>query len=247
MPKNQRIIRCLFLTFKLAFTRFIESPIFRALYNFLFLVIFILPISIFSEIRILCMGDSNTHGVPFTENGWVFKLKNDAELKQYDLKFENYAFGFATTSQCEQILIELFQHHKFDIAFYNCGLVDMLLKNPLDLVEASMDRSLTLCQKHVPIVFFGMIDFTCWLARRNENYEYLKKANNLFIEMAKKHPVIAYEFLTTDLLCHEKCNVGDWIHPNDFGTHLIFLRAKEGLLKVLKQKSSIKFDVLTEY
>lgn len=204
-----------------------------ALFNLLSILVFILPLSLYAEIRILCIGDSNTHGVPFSENGWVYKLKNDPELKQYDLKFENYAFGFATTSQCEQILMEILQHHKFDMMFYNCGLVDVLVKNPFNLVEESMDRSVQLCLRHIPIVFFGMIDFTCWIVRKNENDHYVKQANNMFTKIASKYPVISYPFLTTDLLCHEKCNVGDWIHPNEFGVHLIFLKTKEELLKVL--------------
>lgn len=199
------------------------------------LLIFLNATDLCSE-TILFIGDSNTRGVPYVEDGWVYKLKNDPEIKKYHVKCENYGFGFATTSQCEQILTELLQHHKYDIIFYNCGLVDVLLKNPLDLVEASMDRSIALCLEHTSKVFFGMIDFTCWIVRRNETDEYVRKANNLFLNMATQHPVIPYIFLTKDLLCHEKCNHGDWIHPNDMGVAIIYENVKQQLLNALKDQ-----------
>ena len=196
------------------------------------------PFFLFSEINILFIGDSNTRGVPYVEDGWVYKLKNDVDLAKYNIIFENYAFGFATTSQCEQVLTELLQHHKYDIAFYNAGLVDILFKNiSFQLLEESMDRSIRLCLKNIPVVFFGMINFTCWTIRRNEDPDYIQKANDLFLKMAKKYPVIPYEFLTTDLLCHEKCNVGDWIHTNELGTQMIYIKVKEQLLHILTHQN----------
>lgn len=203
--------------------------------NLLNLLFLLIPFTLFSDIRVLCIGDSNTRGIPFFEDGWVHKLKNDSELQQYDFYFENYSFGYATTSQCEQILMELLQHHKYDIMIYNPGLVDVLLKCDLQKFEESLDRTLGRCVKKIPVIFFGMIDFTCWTIRRNDEVSYISKANEIFVRMSHKYPVISYEFLNTDLLCNEKCNYGDWIHPNELGTHIIYLNLKKELLKVLRK------------
>lgn len=217
-------------------------------FNLLSFLLFLIPVGLFSQTTILLIGDSNTRGIPYVEDGWAYKLKNDPELQSYNLTFENYGFGYASSSQCEQLLTELLQHHKYDIVFYNVGLVDVLFKDiSLHLFELCMDRSLALCVKHIPVVFFGMIDFTCWTIRKNSDPSYISEANEIYVRMANKYPVIPYEFLTTDLLCHEKCNIGDWVHPNDLGKHIIYLNIKKELLKVLREDGSIKFDILSEF
>lgn len=197
----------------------------------------LIPLSLFSEINILLIGDSNTHGVPFYENGWVYLLENDEDLKKYDLKFENYAFGYSTVSQCEQLLMQLLKHREYDILFYNCGLVDFLFHpDNLSVTEDCMRRTLGRCCKKIPYVFFGMINFTCWTIRKNIPITQINMAHTLFNKMVQEFPIIPYDFLTTDLLCHEKCNYGDWVHPNSEGSLIIHKEVKKRLQELLTEK-----------
>lgn len=197
----------------------------------LFFILF--PLVLFSEIKIVLIGDSNTVGVPTREHGWAHFLKNDLLEQGYDVKFFNYGVGLATTNQCEQILNIALEAHHPDVVIYAGGLVDVLFNCPLDKMQQQIERTIHTCIKHDAVVLFGVIDFTCWEYKYQYNLIYLLQSNSVFLNIAYKCPVIAFEYLNSEVLALEENNLGDWIHPNMNGNQLVYLRVREKLLDVL--------------
>lgn len=197
----------------------------------LFFVLF--PLVLFSEIKIVLIGDSNTVGVPTREHGWAHFLKHDLLEHGYDVQFFNYGVGLATTDQCEQILNIALEAHQPDVVIYAGGLVDVLFNCPLDKMQHHIERTIQSCIKHDAVVLFGVSDFTCWEYKYQYNLIYLLQSNSVFLNIAYKCPVIAFEYLNSEVLALEEYNLGDWIHPNISGNRIVFLRIKEKLLDVL--------------
>lgn len=195
------------------------------------LFIFFIPSFAFSEIKVVLVGDSNTHGIPAKEYGWAYLLEKDFEGR--DIKFYNYAIGLATTNQCEQLLNIVLEIHKPDIVIYTAGLVDVLFKHPLNEMKMHMKNSIKLCQEYNAAVLFGVIDFSCWADKHNFHPIYLAQSNSVFLDITLKCPVIGFEYLNTQVLGDGEFNIGDWVHPNYEGNVIIHRRVKEKFLEVL--------------
>lgn len=209
------------------------------------LLLFILaPILLWSETRILILGDSNTHGIPSKEYSWVTILKEEYKEKPW-IKFYNYGLGMATAEQCEMLLHICLETHDPDIVIYTAGLVNVVFKTDLDKgMGPSMGRALQKCIDNKCYVLFGMIDFSCFCRTFNFDKGYIDKANGIYKDLANTFLdyIFPFVFLEEQLFTNPTYNTGDKLHPNLEGQKLIAMRVKH----VLEPLIGLPYDLVRQ-
>lgn len=193
-----------------------------------FLLLFLAPLCVFGECKILILGDSNSYGVPERKCSWVSILKE--EFKGHpDIVFLNYAVGMSTSIQCYMQCIIASEIHDPDIVIYAGGLVDVLINENLNYTKKNIEDTVKYCVENKRIVLFGLISFNSWIENHGFDPEKINFANNIYFNIANTHQVIPFTFLDDYLLSNKGLHLGDFIHPNYEGQKIIAKRVKKAL------------------
>ncbi len=214
------------------------------------LLLFILaPMIMWAEVRILVLGDSNTHGIPSKDYSWVTLLKEEYKDKPW-VKFYNYGLGMATAEQCEMLLHIGIELHDPDIVIYTGGLVNVVFKGDLDKhLGPSIGRTIQHCIDNKIYVLFGMIDFSSFCKNLGFNKPYVDRANGVYRDIAITFQdyILPFIFLEDRLLCDPALNTGDWLHPNLEGQKIIALRVNQALEPIINLPYEMMREVKNRY
>lgn len=190
----------------------------------------LLTADLFSQTKILFIGDSITEGHENVDKdcpGYVALTRNCLLEKGYDVTILNYGKAGIPSLTCRHILKNALKQDRPDIVVINCGIVDAIYNyNPLGTMTNIHDMIKLALKKKIKVIV-GRINISSW--KHSTTADYIARFNSVYENLEKTFPIQTFSFLDDSTLGSLKYNTGDLVHPNSRGE----LRIKERLWKPL--------------
>lgn len=194
--------------------------------------IFSLSLEAQEKLKILFLGDSLSAGYGIAKEQAFPSLVGNA-LAQDDLqvKIINAGVSGTTTAGAVQRL-RWYLRAKPDILFLALGGNDGLRGLPTDQMKKNLSSAIKLALQNNMVVVLGGMTLP-----RNYGTEYVHNFEQVYVELAKEHPLILIPFLLEKVGGNRRLNLPDGIHPTEEGHQIIAQHVLPFIKEAVAQKS----------
>jgi lysophospholipase L1-like esterase len=192
--------------------------------------------SLFSETKILFIGDSITEGYAAANPnnpGYVAYTKKRLLEQGYDVTILNYGKAGTPSQGCREILENVMPRDLPGIVVIDCGIVDALFGVDSAVTKNNIESMITLALNYGAKVIVGRVNINSWKEKRAAVPDHVTLFNSIYEDLDQRYPIQTFSFLDDLTLGTLEYNQGDWLHPNPNGDHRISCLLMEPLLKLL--------------
>lgn len=166
---------------------------------------------------ILALGDSLSEGYGVAEEeSYPALLEKKLQAAGFGCTVHNAGISGEYSRGAASRLPGLLERVKPVMVILETGANDGLQGLDPTETEANIDGMLALlAEKNIPVLLAGMK--MAW----NFGPQYVRRFNELYPRLARKYDVVFMPFFLEDVALHPELNLGDGLHPNADGYHII--------------------------
>ena len=197
------------------------------------IIICLLTINAYAIEKIVLFGDSLMAGYGLSNyNSLPVVLQRNLNAKGYNIKIINGSVSGSTSSGGLNRADWTLTEPDIDLIILCLGGNDMLRGIQPTETKSNLEKIIKNAQdKNIEIILAGMV------APASHGFNYKKKFDKIFPDLAKKFNIKLIPFLLKGVAMKPEFNLSDGIHPNAEGTLIISKTLEEIIIKTLNKKN----------